>query len=179
MPLCPKCKTNLGRITYEGLQIFNCGGCGGHVLKPERLDVILERREVKMPEAVRVKMMELANRSNSREALWCYRCGVQMVKEQFQYWPEIVLDRCPKCQDAFLDPGELETVQIYWEHAKDHPEEWGDDAINQRRELIEQQFSSDDRSMMESLKRRYSDPKLIASDAANIGLQILFGLLRR
>lgn len=181
MPLCPKCKTHLGRVTYEGLSIFNCGGCGGHVLKPDRLDVVLERREIQMPQPVREKMMALAQQSNSRNPLWCYRCGAQMVKEQFQFWPEIVLDRCQKCQDAFLDAGELETVQIYWEYAQDHPEEWGEGALDVRRRRIEEALKKDapTRPKRQSPVDRYRDPHRVAHDAGDMAMRILFGLLRR
>ena len=53
----------------------------------------------------------------------CLRCGVIMHKEQFKDWPEIVIDRCGQCQAIWLDPGELEKIQIYWEYAQDHPDQ--------------------------------------------------------
>ena len=124
MPLCPLCAKQIDRIKYERVPIFNCGSCGGHWVEKPRLDLILARREVQMPEAVKQKMMDIADASNSRQKLMCLTCGKEMVKGPFKHWPEIQIDRCPKCAGIWLDRGELEKCQIYWEHAKDHPEEW-------------------------------------------------------
>ena len=45
-----------------------------------------------------------------------------MVKQQFRDWHEIIIDQCPRCSAIWLDPGELEKIQIYWEYAQDHPD---------------------------------------------------------
>ena len=122
MPRCPVCKTPTGLIKYERVPIWNCGTCGGHWLTHAKLDVILARREVVMPGPVKQKMIEIADASNRRDELWCMACGRAMVKEQFKRWPSIQLDRCTKCNGLWLDRGELEKCQIYWEHMQDHPE---------------------------------------------------------
>ena len=122
MPRCPKCKTPTDLIKYEGVPIYNCGFCGGHWVTKVRLDVILRRREVDMPPAVRQKMIEIADASNSTETLWCINCGRRMIKESFKHWPEIQIDRCDRCQGIWLDRGELEKCQIFWEHMKDCPD---------------------------------------------------------
>ncbi|MBU0637849.1 MAG: zf-TFIIB domain-containing protein [Planctomycetes bacterium] len=123
MPRCPICKTQAERIKYEGVPVYNCGSCGGHWVSPARLDVILARRDMQMPEPVKQKMMAIADEADSKQELWCMTCGTSMLKEQFRYWPEIKLDRCPKCNGIWLDRGELEKCQIYWEYAQDHPDE--------------------------------------------------------
>jgi len=135
MPRCPKCRIPTDRIKYEGVTIYNCGSCGGHWLNHARLDVILKRREVVMPEPVKQKMMDLADASNTTEPLLCLTCGTQMVKETFRWWDDIVLDRCPKCNGLWLDRGELEKCQIYWEYAQDHPEAWEQPALERRAAL--------------------------------------------
>jgi Zn-finger nucleic acid-binding protein len=131
MPRCPKCRTRTDLIKYEGVPVYNCGGCGGHWVMPARLDLILSRRELKMPDAVKQKMIALADASNSSERLWCITCGREMVKESFKHWSEIQIDRCPGCQGIWLDRGELEKCQIYWEYLQDHPD--GQDAARAER----------------------------------------------
>ncbi|MBL8878069.1 MAG: zf-TFIIB domain-containing protein [Phycisphaerales bacterium] len=136
MPRCPSCKLQADPISYEGVRIYHCGGCGGHWMSPERLDVILERREIVMPEPVRDAMWNLAERHNSVGQLWCFSCGTEMTKETFRYWNEIHIDRCGKCDGLWLDRGELELCQIFWEYARDNPDQWqNEDAVARRAEL--------------------------------------------
>ena len=122
MPRCPVCKTLTEMIRYEGVPVHNCGTCGGYWITDAKLATILARREVVMPEPVKQKMLEIAAESNSTDKLYCMTCGRQMVKEQFRHWGDIQLDRCPKCDGLWLDRGELEKCQIYWEYVQDHPE---------------------------------------------------------
>jgi len=142
MPRCPVCRTQIDRIRYEGVPIFNCGSCGGHWVEKPRLDLILARREVQMPEPVQQKMMEIAEASNTTERLMCLTCGKDMVKEPFKHWPEIQLDRCPKCNSIWLDRGELEKCQIYWEYLQDHPDEWQNADVVARKALLDAEWAS-------------------------------------
>lgn len=136
MPRCPSCKLQAAPISYEGVRIYHCGGCGGHWMAPERLDVILERREVCMPKPVRDAMWNIAEEHNRVEQLWCFSCGTPMVKEAFRYWDEIRVDRCEKCGGLWLDRGELELCQIFWEYARDNPQHWqNQDVIARKAEL--------------------------------------------
>ncbi|MFO0839782.1 MAG: zf-TFIIB domain-containing protein [Phycisphaerae bacterium] len=140
MPRCPACKTQALPIEYEGMRIYHCGDCGGHWLSPGRLDVILARRNVEMPEAVRQAFMDLAERLNRPQKLWCMTCGVEMLKEPFRFWDDIQIDRCPKCNGVWLDCGELEKCQIYWEYMIDHPDEWTRQDAYVRKALLETQL---------------------------------------
>ena len=140
MPRCPVCKVQADLIKYEGVPIYNCGSCGGHWVNQARLDVILQRRELVMPDPVKQKMIAIADASNSTHKLWCITCGREMLKEQFKHWPEIQIDRCSKCNGIWLDRGELEKCQIYWEHLQDHPEEWDSLGAVARKALLEAQL---------------------------------------
>lgn len=122
MPRCPICRTQVDLIRYEGLPVHNCGTCGGYWITPARFSAILRKREVTMPDAVQARMIALADASNSTEKLWCWTCGREMVKEAFKHWSDIQLDRCTKCGGIWLDRGELEKCQIYWEYMQDHPD---------------------------------------------------------
>jgi Zn-finger nucleic acid-binding protein len=141
MPHCPLCKTLCDPLTYEGVRIYNCGGCGGNWIDQLKLDLILARREVVMPEPVKQKMMDIADAADSKQELWCLSCGTAMVKEQFKFWPEIQLDRCPKCERLWLDRGELEKCQIFWEYMQDHPEQWSNPALAQRLAELDAQWA--------------------------------------
>jgi len=122
MPRCPVCKSSTEMIKYEGVPVHNCGSCGGSWVTGAKLSRIVTQREIEMPEAVQEKMIEIANEANSTEPLYCMGCGKRMVKEQFRHWSDIELDRCPKCNGIWLDRGELEKCQIYWERLQDNPD---------------------------------------------------------
>jgi Zn-finger nucleic acid-binding protein len=141
MPRCPVCKTQADLIRYEGVPIYNCGSCGGHWLTQSKLDVILARREVVMPDPVKQKMLEIAAAADSRQGLWCMTCAREMVKEPFKGWSEIQLDRCTKCGGLWLDRGELEKCQIFWEYQQDHPDAPGAD-LRARKAALEAQWQT-------------------------------------
>ena len=141
MPRCPVCKVQTDPITYEGVSIFNCGSCGGNWLTAVELAGILHKRELVMPEPVQQALMDLADANDSTQELWCLTCGKAMVREQFKHWPEIQIDRCEKCGGLWLDRGELEKCQIYWEYMQDHPEEWRDLSTTERKALLDAQLA--------------------------------------
>lgn len=142
MARCPCCKTQLDQVQYERVPIYNCGKCGGYWLDKMRLDVILERREVTMTEPVREKLLKIAADSNTKERLWCIPCGTEMKKEQFKYWSDIEIDRCPKCNGLWFDRGELEKCQIYWEYLQDNPDTFKDVDVMGKKAMIEAELAT-------------------------------------
>lgn len=123
MPRCPACKQPCDLIEYEGIKVHNCGECGGYWLSEVKLNQICVRRDVQMSEAVRQRLMDMADKNHRREQLLCLSCGKLLEKHQFRIWDDIILDRCPKCQRIWLDQGELEKCQIYAEYFEDHPDQ--------------------------------------------------------
>ena len=123
MARCPNCKVRTQPVDYEATRLQMCGQCGGYWIDPLALKRILHCREQQWPEPVKQKFMEMAEQSDTKRKIMCLRCGVIMHKEQFKDWQEIVIDRCGQCQAIWLDPGELEKIQIYWEYAQDHPDQ--------------------------------------------------------
>jgi Zn-finger nucleic acid-binding protein len=142
--------------------IYNCGECGGHWLSEARLDVIVRRREYVLPEPVKRKMIEIADAANTSATLTCLTCGREMRKEQFKHWPEIQIDRCPKCNGIWLDRGELEKCQIYWEYAQDHPDEWENQDLVARQALLEAELQN----RKAELRQQAEDAKEAARHAA-------------
>ncbi|MBN1342063.1 MAG: zf-TFIIB domain-containing protein [Phycisphaerae bacterium] len=156
MTRCPKCKTPTTRVEYEGANVRICGECGGYWVTQLALKAIANRRDVQFSEAVKQRFIELADASNSTETLVCMTCGKHMIKERFKDWDDIIVDHCPKCRGIWLDPGELEKIQIYWEYFQDHPEKSNLDAIA-RRELL-----------LNHMQQQTRDIKEAAQDAHNI-----------
>ncbi len=162
MPRCPACKCQAEPIEYEGVRIYNCGQCGGNWLSGERMDVILGRRELSMPEDVRQAMMDLADRSNRSETLWCMTCGTPMDKAAFAFWKEIQYDHCPKCRGIWLDRGELEKCQIYWEYMQDHPEQWKEQDAYVYAALLKAQLDAQSASVVDAAATNVRNPREMA-----------------
>ncbi len=129
MSRCPRCKVPTQRMAYEGVDVRMCGECGGYWVEPMSLKAIANKRHTEWTEAVKERFLELADRSNATEKLVCLSCAKTMVKEQFKEWDDIVIDLCRGCGGIWLDPGELEKIQIYWEYFQDHPEQSNMDAL--------------------------------------------------
>lgn len=94
----------------------------GYFVSPTALKRIIASREVQTPDPVRERFMALADASGTTKQVLCEECGTWMVKQAFRDWEDIIIDQCPKCGLIWLDPGELEKIQIYCEYLEDHPD---------------------------------------------------------
>lgn len=136
MPRCPVCKIQCAPTKYENVPVSQCGQCGGYWVSKIKLDRICALRDIQMPEPVRQKMMDIADAHNSTKTLYCLTCGTEMLKEQFKYWDDIQVDFCPKCEGLWLDCGELEKCQIYWEYLEDNRDNWAGREAAERKALL-------------------------------------------
>lgn len=114
---CPRCKTSLTAVTYEGVEVDTCQGCGGEWLDAGELKQINDIREktFSAEEIGIVKGIEKGSFLKERdmtEDLHCPKC--QVVMKQFNYGADsgIAIDKCASCQGIWLDKDELEQVQI-------------------------------------------------------------------
>jgi len=177
MNRCPKCKIQTTRTEYEGASVRMCGECGGYWVTPIALKAIANRRETTFSEPVKERFLQLAEQSNSTEQLACLSCGKFMVKENFKDWDDIVIDRCTKCGGIWLDPGELEKIQIYWEYFQDHPEQSNMDAIAKRALLTEvmAQRKRDAKEFTEIMSETARRRGYVPPGALGAALNVLFG----
>jgi Zn-finger nucleic acid-binding protein len=177
MGRCPRCKTKTTRVAYEGANVRMCGQCGGCWVTPIALTAIANRRDTAFTEAVKERFLQLAEESDSAETLLCISCATYMVKEHYKDWDDIVIDRCEKCGGIWLDPGELEKIQVYWEYFQDHPEQSNLDAIA-KRALLENAMAQRSRDMTEARDefQAYGRRRGIVGPGALRGaLHMLFG----
>ena len=65
--------------------------------------------------------------------LRCPRCKVPSERVAYE---EVRADLCGQCGGYWLDPGELEKIQIYWEYAQDNPDPDYLDATARKAELL-------------------------------------------
>ena len=160
MSRCPICNVRTDRLEYEGVRVRQCPQCSGYWVTPMSVRRIMHEREQSWPEAVQRKFIEIADASDTRRRLTCPTCREPMRKESFKGWREITIDQCPTCKAIWLDPGELEKIQIFWEYFRDHPEQTNWDAL-ERQAALESELVR----RKEQLKQQIEDARTAARHA--------------
>jgi Zn-finger nucleic acid-binding protein len=121
---CPRCRTPLAAVEYEGIAVDTCRQCGGEWMGADELRDIIDIRERRWDpkdlEALKRASLRGVPIDAVREDLPCPECGRAM--EAFNYGGDsgIILDKCRECGGIWLDAGELEKVQMVveaWEQA--------------------------------------------------------------
>lgn len=124
MMKCPNCHAGLKTITYEGIHIESCDGCGGEWLDSSELGHIARVRETRFtPEqrravAAAAKITPVILTDHDRD-LKCPKCGGTTDALDFGGDSGVVIDRCTSCHGFWLDKAELEGVQLLVEGWKD------------------------------------------------------------
>ena len=121
---CPNCDSGLRTITYEGIQIETCSGCGGEWLDESELGHVNRAREVRfdkeerraVAEATRIKGVKLDDVDRD---LTCPKCGGQTDAVNYGGDTGIIIDRCTSCGGIWLGATELEKIQMVVEGWQD------------------------------------------------------------
>ncbi len=113
---CVICGTQMIQEPYEGVIIDRCPQCGGAWVDWGELGPIVQRRQVKFGMDKRVEQLAQAQEDQAPEqARQCPQCGKQMRRFNYAVTSGVFLDRCPDKHGIWLDPGELEQVQVVME----------------------------------------------------------------
>ncbi len=107
MSTCPRC--NLPLAATEFPDVAGCGRCGGRWLGPEQLKDLIESAA---PLTVGQPIRETAPAADEEllTGLPCPRCALGMRPFNYAGDSGILLDKCPRCGDLWLDAGKLEHV---------------------------------------------------------------------
>lgn len=60
---------------------------------------------------------EMARQLNSRD-ISCPACGSPTESTEYAYCSQVVINRCPKCGGVWLDKGELEAIEVFYERSR-------------------------------------------------------------
>ena len=113
---CPNCKQALRTMTYEGIQIETCDGCGGEWLDADELKHVVRAREKRFSEAERKAIAQATSYTGVKleevdRDLLCPKCGGTTDPINYGGGTGIILDRCAACKGFWLGADELEKVQ--------------------------------------------------------------------
>ncbi len=123
---CPVDNTSLQEIEYERAVIVDkCTRCNGMWLDQWELQAI-QANKGKNYDAELEKMPNLVNQSylqalnSNRTPLNCPKCAeagktVQMDRREHGFCSQIMIDVCHDCQGIWLDKGEVQALEIFFE----------------------------------------------------------------
>ena len=111
---CPVCQKALQKTSYEGTNTYPCPNGCGTFLGRKNLRIIEESRETSIP------MASVPKSGDDRGSVKaCPKCKGVMAKRNYGELDSTVIDYCASCQGIWLDPGELERIQVFYEAAND------------------------------------------------------------
>jgi len=125
---CPECGGRLDAVSYEGVRIAACRGCGGRFAGADDVARIMARHEVRFTprqQELAEAVVAAGNRLR-REAVLarfepksggrcCPRCGRRMIRRHYSYDVAVDIDYCGVCDAYWFDFDELEVAQIVTE----------------------------------------------------------------
>lgn len=121
---CPKDKCVLKKKLYESIvEVDECPLCQGLWLDAGELEKIQETIKndysdefKKIPDYIGgAYTMAKAKQEGKRE---CPKCSKPMDKREYGYCSQIIVDVCPACGGIWLDKGELQNLEIFFERCR-------------------------------------------------------------
>ena len=112
----------MSRTPYKGVSIDFCKLCKGVWLSLSNLAAIAERRAQTWSEkAIRKALAEtgtpgIPSREHNKK-IDCPVCGKNLPPTNYQYSSGVIINSCHDGHGAWLDVGELATIQIYMQES--------------------------------------------------------------
>jgi Zn-finger nucleic acid-binding protein len=102
---CPKCGSEMVRVSFQGVEIDRCTNCGGlwfDVLEHEEL------RRLEGAESIDKGNAAVGQALDQRQSAYpCPRCGTPLTRITDPHQPQIHLDKCSRDYGVFFDAGEF------------------------------------------------------------------------
>ncbi len=121
---CPKDQSTLIEQPYEAdVKVDACPACGGMWLDKgelERIEASVEHdysEELARLPDLAGPAYEQAMQSKPPE-LACPKCDTALERRQYGYASQIMVDSCPQCGGVWLDKGEIQALEIFFERSR-------------------------------------------------------------
>jgi Zn-finger nucleic acid-binding protein len=121
---CPVDQTQLTKRNYEAeVEIDECPTCQGVWLDSGELEVIQKTVEHDYSEALKdipntVVASYQQARGEADRKLKCPNCTGIMHEKEHGYCSQIMVDVCLECSGIWLDRGEIQALEIFYERSK-------------------------------------------------------------
>ena len=114
---CPRCRSVLRVVEYDGVQIEVCSDCRGEWLHAEELEKVIEHhdhvfsaRDIAALEAVNHPVV--SQEEQDRDILNCPHCEtIEMERFNYAEASDLQLHKCPECGGIWADKDQLEKVE--------------------------------------------------------------------
>ena len=101
---CPKCRSDMDQIEYEGTEIDRCTICSGIWFDAGEIELM---RDKQAAAAIDTGDAKTGKQSNAMDRYQCPRCSGAMVRVVDARQKHIWFETCSSCNGSFLDAGEL------------------------------------------------------------------------
>jgi Zn-finger nucleic acid-binding protein len=122
--LCPRDGATLNAMPYEAdIEVDECPKCDGRWLDEGELNRIQNTVERDYSQRLREHPEFSAraydmSREMSEAPMACPVCGQDMEREEYAHTSQVVIDVCAACNGVWLDAGELERLEVFFERAQ-------------------------------------------------------------
>jgi Zn-finger nucleic acid-binding protein len=121
---CPRDGSPLETKTYEAkIEVDQCPACGGMWLDHGELEAIQESKEndyrkalSNLPDSVARSINAVAQLESTPIA--CVKCKTEMDTREYGYCSQIVVDTCPEGCGIWLDAGEIQALEKFFERSQ-------------------------------------------------------------
>ena len=105
--LCPKCKSDMETLEYEGVEVDRCTNCKGIWFDVgERYSL----RDKNAAAAIDTGDPVMGKQTNEIDRYRCPRCGGGMMRVVDPQRAHIRYEECTSCKGSFFDAGEFADV---------------------------------------------------------------------
>ena len=121
---CPTDNSVLESSVYEeDIEVDICPSCRGLWLDKGELEQIEETQERDYSEELKLipnlvgPAYEMARQKKLPE-ICCPKCGAGMSRREYAYCSQVMIDVCVKCEGIWLDRGEIEALEMFFERSR-------------------------------------------------------------
>ncbi|MFW5740832.1 MAG: zf-TFIIB domain-containing protein [Myxococcota bacterium] len=126
---CPRDGSTLETIKYEAdIEVDKCPSCHGMWLDKGELEQIQEtiehdyEKELAL-EPDHVRRAYALSRPTHTGQIDCLKCGAEMTAKEYAYCSQVVVDICPDDHGMWLDAGEIQALEKFFERTKSEARE--------------------------------------------------------
>jgi Zn-finger nucleic acid-binding protein len=122
---CPRDKSELQQKVYEAkVEVDQCPQCVGMFLDKGELETIQSTIETDHRRSA-VESLDAswdpvqADGEETRGSVDCPKCGARMDRRRYGFGSETVIDECPKGCGVWLDGGEINELERFYEQSQE------------------------------------------------------------